>query len=258
MKAAEPLGRPVLHGQEEAEPLDEPGLPGKEALPVLRRRPYGDLIGSAVLIILAAMLVHNLFTNNRWNWHIIGSYLFNPLVLSGLRHTIQLAFMAATTGLLLGFIVALCRLSRSRVLRGVAFTYVGFIRAVPPLVLLLLLFFAGALFPTVSIGIPFGPSFVTASMNSLVTQLIAAWLGLTMFVGAHSGEIIRGSILSVPRGQTEAARAVGLPPTATFVRVIAPQAIRVATPALATELISLFKNTSLVSVIGYLGTAGHG
>ncbi len=216
-----------------------------------RRRPYFDIVAGVVLAVLIAMFVHNLITNDRWNWDVIGSYLFNSLVLHGVLHTIELTILAGCTGTVFGVIIALLRLSKSRVLRGVAFAYVCFIRAVPALVLLLLLYFLAAIIPTVSLGVPFGADFGTTSVNSLLTQLTAAWLGLTMIVGAHTGEIIRGGILSVPSGQTDAARALGLPPTTTFVRVVLPQAIRVSIPGLATELISLFKNTSLVSVIGY-------
>jgi polar amino acid transport system permease protein len=162
----------------------------------------------------------------------------------------ELTLITAVTGTLLGILIALLRLSNSRVCRGITFTYIAFIRAVPPLVLLLL-FFTAAIIPTVSAGVPFGPDFATTSVNVFLTQFTAAIVGLTMIVGAHTGEIFRGGILSVARGQKEAARALGLPPVTSFTRVVLPQAVRVAIPGLATELVSLFKNTSLVTIIGY-------
>jgi polar amino acid transport system permease protein len=93
-------------------------------------------------------------------------------------------------------------------------------------------------------------------VNNLVSQFTAALIGLTMIQGAHAGEILRGGILSVPRGQVEAAKALGMRPWLTFRRVVLPPTIRVTLPALATELISLFKNTSLASVIGYTELLG--
>jgi polar amino acid transport system permease protein len=218
---------------------------------VIQRRAYGDWAGLVVLVVLAAMLAHNVLTNKRWQWSVIGHYMLNPLVLAGLGRTIELTLISAVTGTLFGVVIALLRLSNSRVCRALAFTYVAFMRAVPPLVLLLLLFFTAAIIPTVSAGVPFGPDFATTSVNVFLTQFTAAIVGLTMIVGAHTGEVFRGGILSVARGQKEAARALGMPPVTTFTRVVLPQAVRVSIPGLANELVSLFKNTSLVTIIGY-------
>jgi polar amino acid transport system permease protein len=191
-------------------------------------------------------LVTNLFTNPRWQWGTVGEYLFSAPVLKGLQSTILLTLLSGAVGILIGIIVAAMRLSARGPLRVVAAIYIGFTRAIPALVLLLFIYFFAALVPVFSIGIPFGPTFASIRTNDLITQFAAAVAGLTLILGAHLGEIFRGGVLAVDRGQTDAARALGMPPLVSLW-----QAVRVATPAAANELISLFKNTSLVSIIGY-------
>ncbi|GAA3677811.1 amino acid ABC transporter permease [Arthrobacter ginkgonis] len=221
-------------------------------VPAVRvRRKYGELVGWALLALAAAGFLANMLTNPRWRWDVVGQFLFDPLVLRGVGSTIFLTLVSGLCGLLLGLVVALMKLSSSRVLQTVATAYIGFIRAIPALVLILLLYFISALFPTLEFGIPFLPPLVEVPTNSLITKFGAAWLGLTMLMAAHCGEIIRGGISAVPPGQLEASKALSLGRFTAYRKVILPQAIRVSIPSFANELITLFKNTSLVSVIGY-------
>lgn len=222
-------------------------------IPVIlpRRRSPWEYVGWAVFAFLAVSLAENMLTNDRWNWPIVWEYLFDPEVLRGLRNTIWLTLLAGATGTLLGVVIALMRLSGSPLLRTLGGFYVTMLRAIPAIVLILMTYFAAAVFPTLGFGIPFGPSLGGVPTNTLITQFGAAWLALTLIMASHCGEIIRGGIMAVPVGQTEAAKALGMGPVATYRKVIFPQAVRVSIPALANELITLFKNTSLVSVIGY-------
>ncbi len=228
------------------------GLGDAQALRVVPRSRRLEYVGYAVAALLVAIVVYNVVTNPKWHLDVIGEYLFDHQVLTGLSKTLVLTALAGSAGIFFGWVVALMRLSDSRLLAAIATGYVGFIRAIPALVLLLLVYFLGALIPTASIGVPFGgPVFASVNVNTLITQFMAAWLGLTMIAAGHCGEIIRGGVIAVPGGQVDAAKALGMTPARTFQRVVGPQAIRVAIPGLANELISLFKNTSLVSVIGY-------
>lgn len=216
------------------------------------RRHLIDWIGFPVVAFLVVLFVYNMFTNPNWEWDVVGEYLFNPLVLEGVRNTIVLTIVTGITGTLLGLLVATMRLSRSPLLRGIATTFVGFMRAIPALVLLLLIYFTSALFPVIGFGIPFTDiMFYQIPVNDIITLFVAAWLGLTLIMGSHTGEIFRGGVMSVSAGQVEAAKALGMSPSLTFIKIVMPQMIRVSIPALANELISLFKNTSLVSIIGY-------
>ena len=117
------------------------------------------------------------------------------------------------------------------------------------LVQLVLWYNLSALMPEISFGIPFGPEFLTADTNKLITPLLAAILGLGLNEGAYMAEIIRGGLMSVDPGQTEAASALGMSARATFRRIVLPQAMRFIVPPTGNQLISMLKATSLVSVI---------
>lgn len=222
-------------------------------LPIKPRRNLIDWIGIPIVAFLVVLFISDLFRNPNWEWGVVGTYLFDPFVLEGLRNTIFLTLLSGVTGTLFGLVIAMMRLAKSPLLRGISTAFVGFMRAIPALVLLLLIYFTGALFPELGFGIPFTDvMFYYIPLNDLITQFAAAWIGLTLIMGSHTGEIFRGGVSSVSAGQSEAAQALGMGPWHTFSRIVMPQMIRVSIPALANELISLFKNTSLVSVIGYM------
>jgi polar amino acid transport system permease protein len=220
--------------------------------PIRRRRRYAEWIGVPIIGLFVLIFVRDLFVNPNWKWHIVGEYLFNPLVLTGVAKTIGLTLLTAITGTLLGLTIAAMRLSRSWLFRWMAVIFVGFMRAIPALVLLLFIYFTSALFPNLGFYNPFtGEAIWLIPINDIITKFMAAWIGLTLLMGSHAAEIFRGGVISVPKGQSEAAKALGMPPFLAFREIVLPQAIRVSIPALANEIINLFKNTSLVSIIGF-------
>ena len=123
------------------------------------------------------------------------------------------------------------------------------IRSVPPLVQLLFWYELASLYPQLSLGIPFGPEFVTADTAHLFSGVLAAFVALTIDVAAFAAEIVRGGILSVDRGQAEAAEALGLSRYRIFRRIILPQAMPAIVPASGNLVIGLLIATSIVSVI---------
>lgn len=222
-----------------------------EQMRIVRRRRPGRWIAVVAAVLAAAGVVDLLVSRPQWEWPTVWRYLFDPVVIQGLVNTIQLTIIAMVFGLAFGLVVALMRLSDNPVLRLTSGIYIWFNRAVPVLVTLLFIFFLAALLPTISIGIPWGPQLASYPTNVLISQFTAAVLALIFIEAAYVAEIIRGGILSVPRGQLEAARSVGMTEPQVFRRIVLPQAIRVMVPALGNQFISLFKNTSIVSVIGY-------
>lgn len=208
-------------------------------------------ISGAISVLVLLGVVDFLVNGRNWQWDVVAEYLFHPDILAGLGNTIVLTVTCAVTGLLMGGVVAYLRMSGNPVFRAIGAVYIWLIRAIPALVLLLFIFFLAALLPQIPIGLPFLPPFATLPTNTLISQSTAAILGLTLIQGAYIGEIYRGGILSVPRGQLEAARSMGMTHWQAMRRIIAPQSIRVVIPPLGNEMITLFKNTSLVFVIGY-------
>jgi polar amino acid transport system permease protein len=216
-----------------------------------RKRPFHFLwYVLAALVVIGA--VRFIVFNPRWEWAIVGKYMFHPRVLAGLANTIQLTIVSSLLGLVFGVVVAACRMSSNKVLKAFGGVYIWLVRAIPTLVMLLFIFFIGALVPEINIGLPFLEPWFNIPMNDVMSRWSAAVIGLAFFLGGFSAEIFRGGLLAVQKGQWEAASALGMSRMTALRRVVMPQAIRVVIPPLANELITMFKNTSLVSVIGYV------
>lgn len=156
---------------------------------------------------------------------------FWPMLYAGLVFTIPITLISFFLGLLLGFIVALIRLYGPAPLKSVVRFYVWIIRGTPLLVQLFLIFYA---LPSVGITLDAFP---------------AAVIGFTLNVGAFTSEVIRATLLSVAKGQWEAAHSIGMSWGQSLRYIILPQAARVAVPPLSNTFISLVKDTSLASVI---------
>ncbi|HET7356660.1 MAG TPA: amino acid ABC transporter permease [Nocardioidaceae bacterium] len=219
------------------------------AVPV--RHP-GRWIATVVILILLAMLVHSLISNDNFGWGTVFDTLFQNSILTGVVHTIELTVLCMVLGTIGGVILAVMRLSPNPILSWVSWLYIWFFRGTPLLVQILFWGYIGALFKTVGLGIPFGPQFVTFQTQSLITVFLAAVLGLALNEAAYMAEIVRAGILSIDQGQTEAAQSLGMSALMTMRRIVLPQAMRVIIPPTGNETISMLKNSALVSVIAYL------
>jgi len=222
----------------------------EEQLAIVRRRSPLRLLGMAVMLVLAAMLVNTLITNERFEWAVVAQYLTVDAVVAGALLTLELTAIAMVLGVLLGIVLAVMRMSRSRLLASTSWGFVWFFRGTPLLIQLIFWFNLSALYPALSLGIPFGPAFVTGSSNAFITPFVAAVLGLSLNEAAYMAEIVRGGLLGVDRGQTEAAQALGMRRLHLLLRIVLPQAMRIIVPPVANQTLSMLKNTSLVSVLG--------
>lgn len=166
-----------------------------------------------------------------------------PALLRGYRMTIILTVVSFVLAMLLGGVLALSRTSELVVLRFASSAYVEWFRNTPLLVQLFFLFFA---LPKVELPVFGRPDWF------LLSPFQAGLIGLTMYTAAYTTEALRSGLLSVDRGQTEAARSLGLNYLQTRIYVVAPQAIRIAVPLLTSIFSALFRNSALVSAIGVL------
>ncbi len=215
---------------------------------VAARHP-GQWVSAALVLLLFAMLVNTLVTNQRFQWGVVGDYFVNGSIMRGLLLTLWMTAAVMTCGFLIGIGLAAMRLSSNPILRTLSFGYVWLVRSVPPLVQLLFWYELASLYPQLSLGIPFGHEFVTVGTAHLFSGILAAFVGLTVDIAAFSAEIVRGGLLSVEPGQSEAAAALGLGRGRIFRRIVLPQAMPAIVPATGNLLIGLLKATSLVSVI---------
>lgn len=218
-------------------------------LTVHHQRHPGRWVATVVILLLTAMLAKSLVTNPRYHWDVVGEYLFSKVILHGLGNTIRLTVLAMIAGTVLGTILAVLRLSPNPLISKSIAVYVWFFRATPLLVQLLFWFNLAALYPEVSIGIPFGPPIVSAPADQLINIWTAALLGLSLHQAAYTAEIVRAGIVSVDPGQRDAAAALGMPRLLTLRRIVLPQAMRAIVPPMGNEVISMMKTTSLVSII---------
>ncbi|WP_411732553.1 amino acid ABC transporter permease [Paeniglutamicibacter sp.] len=220
-------------------------------LRVVPARFVGRWVAAVAVVGILAMAIYAMFTNERFHWDVVGEYLFAAPVLSGLGKTLMLTGISMLIGVLLGIVVAVCRLSSNPILSTAAWAYSWFFRGTPLMVQLLFWFFLAALIPTIVLGVPFGPELLSIDTNSVISPFTAALLGLSLNEGAYMGEIVRSGIRAIPSGQTEAAKAIGMSRLQTMRRVVLPQAMRVIIPPTGNETIGMLKYTSLVIVIGY-------
>jgi polar amino acid transport system permease protein len=219
------------------------------AVPV--RHPW-RWVAAIVILILAVVAIHSVATNPRFDWGYVGSTLFNSRILHGLLSTLELTAIAMVIGIALGVVLAVMRLSPNPLVGSASWLYIWFFRGTPVLVQLLFWNNISALYPKLTLGIPFGgPEFAHGNANVLVPTFVAAILGLGLNEGAYMAEIVRAGILSVDEGQTEASQALGMTRLKTMRRIVLPQAMRVIIPPTGNETISMLKTTSLVSVIAY-------
>ncbi|WP_433454345.1 amino acid ABC transporter permease [Streptomyces sp. CA-142005] len=239
----------------EAPPAATPTTPLKAQRVQPLRRP-GRWIATAVVLVLVAQFLHGLATNPFYQWDRFRYWFLRPTVLDGLLVTLEVAALSAVFGLLGGILLALGRQSGSPVLRAVSWTYTWLFRSVPLIVVLIFLYNFSALYKTLSLGIPFGPAFVSFDESRLATDMTVAVVGLSLNEAAYAAEVVRGGIISVDQGQHEAAAALGLPTGYQFTRIVFPQALRSITPNYVNQLIGLVKSTSLVFYVSLLDLFG--
>jgi polar amino acid transport system permease protein len=215
-------------------------------------RHPGRWAAALVVLVIAAQLGHSFATNKNYQWHVFGHYFFDHTILVGAEHTLELTVLSMAIGIALGTLLAVGRLSPNPIVSGGCWLYIYVFRGSPVYVQILFWFAVSALYSKFSIGIPFGPTFVSGKANSVITVFTAALLGLALNEAAYMAEIVRAGIISVDEGQMEAASALGMTRAQTMRRIVLPQAMRVIIPPTGNETISMLKTSSLASTIAYV------
>ncbi|MER7572527.1 amino acid ABC transporter permease [Streptomyces sp. NPDC126514] len=216
---------------------------------IVPRRRLGRLLTAAAALLVLAMVVNSVVRNPAFQWDVVARYFATAAVLDGLLLTLWLTGVVMVLGFALGIPLAVLRLTDNPVLRTLSRGYVWIFRSTPLLVQLLFWFNIGALYPTLGLGIPFGPQFVSVQTVDLLGPTLTAVIGLTLHEAAYAAEVVRGGILSVDPGQTLAAQALGIGRVRTLRRVVIPQAMRSIVPTAGNMLIGTLKGTSIVSVL---------
>lgn len=161
-----------------------------------------------------------------------------PLLLNGLKMTVIASLVSILIGMVIGLFICLMKMSKNIVLRAIAGVYIWIIRGTPMLVQALIVFF----------GIPQLIQLAVPDFRS--NAITAGIITLSINAGAYLAEIYRGGIMAVPKGQSEAARSLGLPQSKTMIKVVLPQAFKFSVPSLVNQFIITIKDTSILTVIG--------
>ncbi|MER7835985.1 amino acid ABC transporter permease [Streptomyces sp. NPDC096040] len=217
-----------------------PDIPERaDVLRIVPQRRYGQWVAAAAVLVLLGLAIDSVVRNKAFQWDVVADYFTSDSVLRGLWLTLWLTAVVMVLGFALGTLLAAFRLSANPVLRTVSWGYVWLFRSIPILVQLLLWFNIGALYPRV-LGV---------RTVDLLSPVAVAIVGLTLHEAAYAAEVVRGGILSVDRGQIEAANALGLSRWRRWRRIVLPQAMRAIVPPAGNMLMGTLKGTSIVSVI---------
>ncbi len=229
--------------------LDAAATPPEQIKAVPVRHP-GRWVAAVIVLAVAVSVANSIVTNHRFGWGHVGHYLFDPRITGGVVVTIEMTLAAQALGIVLGVLLAVMRLSPNPLISGASWLYIWFFRGTPVFVQLIFWYVGiAALYPTIDLGIPFGPSFVHINAVTAITPFLTVVLALGLNEGAYMSEIVRAGIISVDEGQHEAALSLGMTRLKTMRRIVLPQAARVIIPPTGNETISMLKTTSLAVVV---------
>lgn len=236
-------GRDASRPQSHAEP---------EAIEAIRlRHPWRAVFAVVLLAIVALFIYDAAFNRPVYSWNVVAQYLFDVRMLSGIGYTLQLTVYSMAIAIVLGVSVAVMRLSPNPVFRSVAWVYLWIFRGTPVYVQLVFWGLVPVIYKTIDLGIPFTEAVVTLTTKDFLSYFLLAIIGLALNEAAYMAEIVRAGLLSVDKGQEEAATALGLGWWHSMSRVVLPQAMRVIIPPTGNEVISMLKTTSLVVAVPF-------
>lgn len=251
------MSRPETDGMTAAEPgrgaravrasaADDSPAEAIVAIPL--RHPWRILI--AVLLVLGlAVFVLDAAQRPDYGWADVGKYIFDRRISQAAWITLSLTVYAMIGAIVIGLLLAIMRLSPNPVLKNIAWLYIWIFRGTPVYVQLVFWGLVSLIYPVFTLGIPFMDPWVTIP-NTIFTNLyITAVIGLGLNEAAYMSEIVRAGLLSVDRGQEEAATALALSWGQTMRFVVVPQAMKIIIPPTGNEVISMLKTTSLVAAI---------
>lgn len=225
-----------------------------EGIELINARPVprpGRAISAVLVAIVVAAAAFSMATNPNFQWEVAFKWFFSATIINGVLWTLLLTVGAMVIGTALAISMAIMRQSINPILRYVATFYIWFFRGTPIYTQLVFWAILPMLYPTISFGIPLMEPLVELKTVDYLTPIWMALLGLGLNEGAYLAEIIRAGLLSVDKGQWEAATALGMPRSLIFKRIILPQAMRVIVPPIGNETISMLKTTSLVAAIPF-------
>lgn len=222
---------------------------GTASAEVIQAKPLrhpGRWVAAAFLVVLGVLFVISAARNEAYGWGTYFQYLFDTRIALASLHTIAITVLAMVIGVIGGVLLAVLRLTPNPVLRGVSWLFLWIFRGTPVYVQLVFWGLIGALYTSINLG------FTEVSLENVLTNaFLLSVVGLGLNEAAYMAEIVRSGINSVPEGQKEASKALGMTWFQMMRRTVLPQAMRIIIPPTGNEFISLLKTSSLVVAIPY-------
>lgn len=233
------------------ETVSPSGVDRSVPIKAIRLKHPGRIIFAAILIVLLAVFIIDASQRQAYGWENFSKYLFDKRISQAAGFTLLLTVYSMVIAILLGITLAVMRLSDNPVVKGVAWLYLWIFRGTPVYVQLVFWGLITTIYKTVEIGIPFTKPWVSLETKGFIDVFWLAVIGLALNEAAYMAEIVRAGILSVDKGQDEAATALGMSWLQTMRRVVIPQAMRIIIPPTGNEVISMLKTTSLVTAVPF-------
>lgn len=231
-----------------------PAAPDHTDLPPIKaiklRHPLRWIIAAILVFYAVGFIVDAAVNRPVYDWATFGKYVFDQRISEAALVTLLLTIYSMILAIVLGIILAVMRLSPNPIFKSVAWLYLWLFRGTPVYVQLVFWGLLATVYPTVMIGIPFMAPIFEIPTDFIPVFWIAV-IGLGMNEAAYMAEIVRAGILSVDKGQEEAATALGMTWFQTMTRIVLPQSMRVIIPPTGNEIISMLKTTSLVAAVPY-------
>lgn len=238
------------NGTSGATPKSQP-FTESEPIEAIKLKHPGRIVLAVILALLAVVFIIDTANRQAFDWPEVGKYLFDTRIVAAAGYTLQLTVYSMVIAIILGVILAVMRLSPNPIVKSVAWFYLWVFRGTPVYVQLTFWGLFAVIYPTLGIGIPFMEPFFEFETKTIMTAFTLAIIGLALNEAAYMAEIVRAGLLSVDKGQDEAAVALGLGWWHTMTRVVLPQAMRVIIPPTGNEVISMLKTTSLVNAVPF-------
>jgi polar amino acid transport system permease protein len=227
------------------------GAERSTAIKAIKLRHPWRMVFAVVLIAAFAVFILDAAQRTAYDWPSVAKYVFDRRITQAAFNTLQLTVYSMIIAIVLGVILAVMRLSPNPVVKSIAWFYLWVFRGTPVYVQLVFWGLLSIIYQSIDIGIPFMEPWYSFDTKVALNTFTLAIIGLALNEAAYMAEIVRAGLLSVDRGQEEAATALGMSWSQTMRRIIIPQSMRVVIPPTGNEVISMLKTTSLVTAVPY-------
>lgn len=214
------------------------------------RHPLRWIIAVILITYAVAFVVDAAVNRPVYDWATFGKYIFDQRISQAALVTLQLTVFSMILAIVLGIILAVMRLSPNPIFKSIAWFYLWIFRGTPVYVQLVFWGLLATVYPTIMLGLPFMTPVLEIPTDFIPVFWIAV-VGLGMNEAAYMAEIVRAGILSVDKGQDEAATALGMTWFQTMTNIVLPQSMRIIIPPTGNEVISMLKTTSLVAAVPF-------